>query len=400
MKLEKKVKSQFFIIMGFMFFILVVGSFWGSLVKAAERETVSMFKDISNTPNIENYDSLSIIIKAPKPFKISLRFCTDTNDYYWISYLSSGDEANYYQMKNLIEKGVENDLTLEGDWYSVKRHVPTDLDEVFFPFNFKHFDKIEIIGTNFKVLLITIFEQANELNNYHTVSNFEEPGLLSLDDPLNTLGWELSAPDCFSLEYDNLEQYLQALGPLPESENKNSSSYNYAPDSIHYSLTDYGSYYSPYSPMGGYYDNYYGSWGYGGYGLGYGYPALGGIGLGGFGLGSGYSGLGGIGLGGFGLPYSGYGSLSLPGGILGNPLLGLGFSPYTGLGLGSSSLFSGFASSQLDFSTTSNSFKAFIPRIFDVDYSTSLALSGFPITELSGITVQHTSYVPATITYY
>jgi len=124
---------------------------------------------------------------------------------------------------------------------------------------------------------------------------------------------------------------------------------------------------------------------------------LGGIGLGG--LGYGYSGLGGIGLGGFGLPYSGYGLPSPIGGITGNPL-GLGFSPYTGLGLGSSSPFSGFASSPLDFSTTSNSFEALIPRLFDVDYSTSLALSGFPITELSGITVQHTSYVPATITYY
>jgi len=96
-------------------------------------------------------------------------------------------------MKGLIKKGVENDLTLDGDWYSLKRHIPTDLDEVWFGPNFNHFDKIEIMGTNFKMLLITIFEQANELNNYHTVSNFGEPGLLSIDDPLDTLGWEVTS---------------------------------------------------------------------------------------------------------------------------------------------------------------------------------------------------------------
>ena len=349
-----------------------------------------------------------IKINASKPFKISLRICTNTDDYYWITYLSSNDEPIYHLTERLIEIGIENDLTLEGDWYSLKRHIPTDLDEAYADFNFKYFDKIEIMGTNFKVLSINIFNWANEwYEPYYMVSNFGWPDLLRMDDPFEELGWDLSDPDCFSLEYDDtLNQYLQALGPLPESEDQSSSSsYNYAPDSILYSPTDYGSYYSPYSPMGGYYGSYYGS---GGYGAGYGYPGLG-YGANPFGGIYGGLGLGGLGLGGLGLSYLGYGSpYSIYGGIGVDPS-GLGLSPLTGIGLGISPLLSGLNTSPwLDnlgllndlgnLPTTTLSVPTLVPSTTDIDLSSFLGFGGLGISGLSDITIPVQTFVPGTTT--
>ena len=376
MWLGQKTRRKIFIAAGFILFTWIIVSFFGSMGNAAEREPVFMSKVLDAPNTTEIYNQLSLKIKASKPFKICLKVYTTTDEYYWIIYSATNDDPTHDPMERLIEQGIGSDL-VNSEWQTITRDIQLDLEEQA-GLDLKYIKKIEILGTDFGIRYVTVFCE-KEINgwstiDYHINTNFND----SLEDPLDEMGWEANDPYCFSLEYDNLDKYLQALGPLPESENKESSSYNYAPDSIFYSPTDFGSYYSPYSTIGGYYDNYYGSYGYGGYGgyglgygLGYGYPALGG----GYGLPLYGGAYGGYGLGGFGLPYSGYGSLSPLAGIIGNPI-GLGLSPYTGLGLGSLGLFGGLNSPWTDSS-----------KLIEVDFSTSLALQGANITELSGFNV-------------
>jgi|GEM_PF-2880036 len=436
MRLGEKIFGIFVAIVG----VILVGFRMTGVVDLAyassgAREIVSMTKTVSVANSPQVYDSIALKVKTTQPFKVCVQVYTSEGEY-WITYSSTySGSPKYDQETGMIEarlgESVEN-----GQWNTIELNVSLTLQEEALisghaPFSLRNIMKISLLGSDFGVRYVSVFyTDSDGSKKYQPLDkdrygsdNFSLPDITPPSYKKTWQGWELTDPEYFTIQYDeNLVSYLQAQGPLSESHSEGSSSQNRTGDAVVYSPTDLGSsYYSPYSALGGYYDNYYGAAWYGGLGyynyLGYGFPFLYGpfgLGYGGlFGLGYGLLGLGGLfgyglggyfyppplyglgyGLGGFGLPYSSYGyPYSLYGGFLNSPL-GLGFSSLLGTELSSSDLLSSLSS----LPTNTISLPTLVPSTSQVSLSSILGLSNLGISGLSGITVPITTYTPGSTT--
>jgi hypothetical protein len=465
MRLGEKVLSISVIVAGVIFFIcgsLVLSSSFAA--DTGERDIVSMTKTVSVVNSPQVYDSIAFKIKTSQPFKVCVLAYTSAGEY-WINYSSAYTGSPQYDDEtDMIEAEVGSNVT-DGQWNTVELNIQVTLEEDALtvghaPWSLGSIEKISILGSDFGLRYVNVFytdtdgsKKYQPLDKYQYGSdNFGLPDITPPGYQKNWIGWDLTNPEYFSIQYDeNLLGYLQAEGPLQQSSSEDSSNLSRSSAAVISSPTDLGSsYFSPYSAFGGYYDNYYGpsyggyygglygglGYGYGGYpyglgygafGMGYGGYGLGGLGGLGYGLGGyGLPGLGGLGgyglggygypfptygigygLGGYGLPYSSYGyPYSLYGGALGSPL-GAGItSLLDGTGLGLSSLLTGSSllgntgllSGLSNLPTNTVSIPTLVPTTSQVSLSSLLGLGSLGITGLSNLTIPVTTYAPGSST--